>query len=155
MIQLSDILTEETIFASIHAAEKEQVLKTLIQGLGLDVKQKEAVTKAIFEREAIISTGVGNEIGLPHCKLENIEKNYGAFAILAEPVVYESIDNLPVKFIFMLISPIDDTGQHLKLLSQISRTLLDGDFRKRVMDLKSKKAILNMFNEKKGGEAIG
>src|SRR5699024_10443054 len=104
------------ILTSLKATEKKEVLNSLIQGLELDAEQREAVVKAIFEREAIISTGVGKGIALPHCKLLELEKNQGAFATLAEPVSFGSIDNVPVRFVFMLASPKKDNGQHLKLL---------------------------------------
>lgn len=147
MIQITDILKEEAIFISLKAAGKRELLNTLIQSLGFDVNRREAVTTAIFEREAIISTGVGNGIALPHCKIPELDKNYCAFAALAEPMPFESFDGVPVNLVLLLASPKDDNGLHLKLLSRISRILSDKNYREKLMALKSCEAVVKVFRE--------
>ncbi len=149
MIQITDLLKKDTVFTALKAANKKEALDKLIYSLPIGKEQKTDVQKAIFEREDIISTGVGNGVAIPHCKIDSLKKNYGAFAILDEPVAFDSIDKYPVSIIFLLTSPAGNRGEvgHLKLLSHLSRLLNDSNFRDKLVRLESSEVVLAAFNQ--------
>ena len=90
--------------------------------------------QAVLAREAVMSTGVGDEIAIPHGKAEGVEDIIAALGITKEPVNFDSLDNKPVRLIWLLVGPQDKTGPHLKALSRISRLMHKKDFRERLME---------------------
>lgn len=145
MISVTELLTENTIYPALKADNKTEVLDKLIRSLKVSEEQREAVKKAIYEREKIVSTGVGRGIAMPHCKIELLEEDYGAVAVLDKPISFESIDEEPVEYIFLLASPKDNDRKHLKLLSKISRMLNNKNFRSKLKQQNSSGKILKAF----------
>ena len=80
-----------------------------------------------------MSTGVGDEIAIPHGKSEGVEQIVAALGITKEPVNFDSLDNKPVRLIWLLVGPQDQTGPHLKALSRISRLMHQKEFRERLI----------------------
>jgi mannitol/fructose-specific phosphotransferase system IIA component (Ntr-type) len=111
------------------------------------VTDKEKVRKAIFEREEIMSTGVGNGFAIPHGKTEAVSDIVAAFAVTAQPIDYQSLDEKPVRLVFLLVGKDNLVGPHIKLLSRISRLMNKEEFRRRLLDLKSPREILEAFRQ--------
>jgi len=142
------LLTEETVLAGLKVDSKEELLNRLVDLLGHQVEsqeQLEAIRKAVFVREGIMSTGVGKGLAIPHGKAPGITENYASFATLEEPVDYESIDNKPVRIVFLLVGPESRNSIHIKLLSRISRLMNSADFREKLLDCTSPGEILHHF----------
>ena len=66
---------------------------------------------------------MGSGIAIPHGKLPNLEKLFGCFARLENPIEFDSVDNEPVDLIFLLLAPESAGADHLKALARISRIL--------------------------------
>ncbi len=148
VILLTDILEKDTIFTALKAKDKTEALNTLVKSLHInDRRLADETLQAIYDREEIISTGVGNALAIPHCKINGLDKNYAAFAVLDHPVKFESVDEQPVQIIFLLAGPKEEKKNHLKLLSRISRMLNSGSFREKLVDLKSGEAVLEAFHQ--------
>lgn len=147
MISVTNLLTKDTVFPALTVHDKKEALDALIASLGIDKNQRQAVNDAIYEREKLVSTGVGQGIAIPHCKIEPLNKDYGAVAILDEAIPFSSIDEEPVEYIFMLASPKDNDRKHLKILSKISRILNNKKFRSTLKQLKSSETVLEAFNQ--------
>jgi mannitol/fructose-specific phosphotransferase system IIA component (Ntr-type) len=105
------------------------------------------VREAIFEREKIMSTGVGNGFAIPHGKTDAVSDIVAAFATTANPIDYQSLDEKPVRLVFLLVGKDNMVGPHIKLLSRISRLMSKEDFRKHLLDVKSPKEVLDMFKQ--------
>ena len=110
-------------------------------------EQLEAVRKAVFEREKIMSTGVGKGLAIPHAKTKAVTENHAAFALLKEPLDFDSIDGEPVRLVFLLVGPESNNSQHIKLLSRISRLMNSGSFRETILNCTSTEEILNAFQD--------
>lgn len=143
------LLDKKSIFPAKEAESKEQVLEDMIESLGnrVEAEQLENIRKAVFEREAIMSTGVGKGLAIPHGKVKNLDKNLAAFAILKEPIDYKAIDDVPVKMIFLMVAPEAQNSVHIKLLSRISRMLNNKEFRDRLEQASDKDQIIETFRE--------
>ncbi len=148
-MKISDILSTDVIAVNLDTADKEDAIKKVIDlaaksGKILDV---EKVSKTIFEREKLVSTGVGKGFAIPHGKTDAIEDVVAAFAITKEPIDFDSIDGEPVRYIFLLIGKENLLNTHIKLLSRISRLMNKDEFRERLLDAVNPEEVLSIFKE--------
>jgi mannitol/fructose-specific phosphotransferase system IIA component (Ntr-type) len=111
------------------------------------VLDREKVRKAIFDREGIMSTGVGNGFAIPHGKTDAVSDIVAAFAVTENPIDYESLDEKPVRLVFLLVGKDNLVGPHIKLLSRISRLMNKEEFRNRLLTLTTPKEILDTFRQ--------
>ncbi|HXX64275.1 MAG TPA: PTS sugar transporter subunit IIA [Bacteroidota bacterium] len=148
-MKISDILTENLVATGLSGSNKKDVIDGMIDLVATSPKvlDKEKVRKAIFEREEIMSTGVGNGFAIPHGKTEAVSDIVAAFAVTAAPIDYQSLDEKPVRLVFLLVGKDNLVGPHIKLLSRISRLMNKEEFRKRLLDLKTPKEILEAFRQ--------
>lgn len=94
------------------------------------VKNASELYSAIYEREDLMSTGIGLNLGIPHVRIKSVKDMAVATALVKDGIDdYESLDSEPVKLVFMIIARDDQHAQHLKFLSQLSTVLKDDDFR--------------------------
>jgi fructose-specific phosphotransferase system IIA component len=148
-MKISDILNEELVVTGLHGSSKEEIIDSMIDLVATSPKvlDKEKVREAIFEREKIMSTGVGNGFAIPHGKTDAVSDIVAAFAVTADPIDYQSLDEKPVRLVFLLVGKDNMVGPHIKLLSRISRLMNKEEFRKRLMNLKSPKEIIETFKQ--------
>jgi fructose-specific phosphotransferase system IIA component len=146
-MKISDILTDTLVATGLVGDSKKEIIDAMIDLVASSPKvtDKEKVRKAIFEREEIMSTGVGNGFAIPHGKTDAVTDIVAAFAVTAEPIDYQSLDEKPVRLVFLLVGKDNLVGPHIKLLSRISRLMNKEEFRKRLLDLKTPAEILNAF----------
>jgi len=148
-MRISDILTEEVVATDLPGGSKEEIIDAMIDLVAISPKiiDKEKVREAVFEREQIMSTGVGNGFAVPHGKTDAVSDIVAAFAVTAEPIDYESIDEKPVRLVFLLVGKNNMVGPHIKLLSRISRLMNKEEFRKRLIAVSTPKEIIEVFKQ--------
>ncbi len=146
-MKISDILEEKFVFPNLPGATKEDVINGMIEIIGQSPKilDKEKVRAAIFEREKIMSTGVGNGFAIPHGKTDAVSDIVAAFGITAQPIDYQSLDEKPVRLVFLLVGKENLVGPHIKLLSRISRLMSKEQFRNKLLETKSPVEIIEAF----------
>ncbi|MFI5251164.1 MAG: PTS sugar transporter subunit IIA [Bacteroidota bacterium] len=146
-MKISEILEEKLIVPNLPGSKKEDVINSMIDILSQSQKviDKEKVRSAIYERERIMSTGVGNGFAIPHGKTDAVADVVAAFGVTANPIEYQSLDDKPVRLIFLLVGKESMVGPHIKLLSRISRLMNKEDFRNRLLELKTSHDILEAF----------
>ena len=88
----------------------------------------EGIIRAIMKREELGSTGIGKGIAVPHTKHSSVAKLVGTVGVSAEGVDFNSLDGEKVHLLFLLVSPPDRPGDHLRALENISRQLRDDTF---------------------------
>ncbi len=148
-MKISDILSTDVIAVDLDTADKDDAIKKIIELASKSGKilDKEKVTHTIFEREKLVSTGVGKGFAIPHGKTDSISDVVAAFAITKDPIDFDSIDGEPVRFIFLLIGKENLLNTHIKLLSRISRLMNKDEFRERLLDAKTPAEVLEIFKE--------
>jgi fructose-specific phosphotransferase system IIA component len=148
-MKISDILQEEFVSTKLPGKSKDEVLNSLIDLLksSKKIKDLEKVREAIFEREKIMSTGVGKGFAIPHGKTDAVTDIVAAFAVTNDPVDFQSLDGEPVRLLFLLIGRDNMVGPHIKLLSRISRLMNKDEFRKKLIAAKSPAEIVQFFRE--------
>lgn len=148
-MKISEILTEDVIGVKITAKDKNDAINQMIDlaeksGKIIDVEE---VKQCVFEREKLVSTGVGKGFAIPHGKTDAVSDVVASFATLKEPIDFESIDNEKVNLIFLLIGKDTLLNVHIKLLSRVSRLMNKDEFREKLLKAKTKKQLLEAFSE--------
>ena len=146
-MKISDILDESLVKTALPGTTKDEIITEMIDIVGTSKKvlDKEKVKDAIFDREKIMSTGVGNGFAIPHGKTDAVSDIVAAFAITAQPIDYQSLDEQPVRLVFLLVGKDSMVGPHIKLLSRISRLMNKEEFRKKLLTAASPKEVLEIF----------
>jgi fructose-specific phosphotransferase system IIA component len=146
-MKISDILDESLVKTQLPGNSKDEIISHMIDIVATSKKvlNREKVQEAIFEREKIMSTGVGNGFAIPHGKTDAVSDIVAAFAVTAEPIDYQSLDEQPVRLVFLLVGKDSMVGPHIKLLSRISRLMNKEEFRKKLLVAASPKEVLEIF----------
>ncbi len=146
-MKISSILTEDLIQVDVPGSTKEEVINAVIDlaAKSQKVKDIEKVRLAIFEREKIMSTGVGKGFAIPHGKTDAVSDIVAAFAVTREPIDYQSLDHEPVRLLFLLIGKDSLVGAHIKLLSRISRLMNKEELRGKLLHATSSAEILEVL----------
>ncbi|MBB3108183.1 fructose-specific phosphotransferase system IIA component [Paenibacillus phyllosphaerae] len=135
-MNIKELLHEQSILIPLAAASKNEVMEKLVDALVASgaVHDREAYLGALHNREATGSTGIGFRVAIPHGKSSGVTKPALAFAKLAEPIDWDSLDGQPVTGVFMIAVPEAAAGnEHLQILIAISRKLIDDEFRERLL----------------------
>lgn len=150
-MKLLDFLAAEATVAELEAVEKGDVVTELVGRLvsagKLGKRHTNAVTKAILDREALGSTGIGRGIAVPHAKHSSAKQIIGCLGRSKKGVDFAAIDGEPVYLVFLLISPLDQPGPHLKALEHISVVLRDENFSQFLTRAKDKDEMISLLAE--------
>jgi len=146
-MRISDILCEEFVKLNLKGENKNDIINSTIDLLKNSKKilDIDKVKNAIFEREKIMSTGVGNGFAIPHGKTDGVTDIVAAFAITEKPIDYQALDDKPVRLIFLLVGKDNLVGPHIKLLSRISRLMNKEEFRQKLINSSSAEEIIENF----------
>lgn len=148
-MQISDFLTARTVAVDLVADSKEDLINSMIDILAHHdgVTDIEEVRRAVFERENMMSTGVGKGLALPHAKCKAVSDTVAALATLKNPVEYGSIDDEPVRISFLLVGTPDAKSQHVKVLSRVSRLMNRESIRSDLLASKTSAELLDIFRK--------
>ncbi|MEX0843770.1 MAG: PTS sugar transporter subunit IIA [Balneolaceae bacterium] len=149
-MNLFSLLDQNTVLPNFVVGSKNELINALVDALEnkLDTEEQlEDIRKAVFEREKIMSTGVGKGLAIPHAKTKAVHQNYAAFALLEKSLDFDSIDDEPVRLVFLLVGPESNNSQHIKLLSRISRLMNSGSFREKILSCTNTDEILDAFQD--------
>ena len=124
---IHEALREECVYAGVDVPDKAAALREVAQCAkksnmlaGVD---EDAIVHGLEEREALGSTGFGNGIAIPHCRLEGVRGFVVGIITVPSGVEFDAVDKRPVKLIVFIISPCDSSNVHIRLLSAISQVL--------------------------------
>lgn len=139
---LAEFLDFDAIRPALPGGNKRSLLQQLanLAAQRLEIAPA-AVLASLVERERLGSTGLGQGVAIPHGKIEGLERIYGLFARLAEPVDYKAIDGRPVDLVFLLLSPPEAGADHLKALAVISRITRHAATLERMRGARSRDAL--------------
>ena len=146
-MKICEILKVERIIPSMKSTDKEGAIKELVYSFQDDprVKDIDAVYQAVIEREKIMSTGVGKGFAIPHAKTNAVNEIIAAFGRLEQPIDFQSLDDQPVKLIFLLVGKENLVGPHIKLLSRLSRMMNLDEFRENLANATTAEEIYSLF----------
>ena len=149
-MRMSDFVVRDAILAELSAANKEGVIREMVESLraagqfrGADL---EDIVRAILKREFLGSTGIGRGVAIPHTKHNSVERLIGTVAISSKGIAFDSLDGEPVHVFVLLISPQDRPGDHLRALENVSRSLRDDSFVRSLRAAKTREEITALLD---------
>ena len=147
-MKILEALDKEAILVDLKSDDKKGVLEELVTPAArIAGVNHEEVMRVLLDREQLGSTGIGGGIGIPHGKLKGLKSLVLGFGLSRKGVDFESIDGKPTHIFFLLVTPENSTGLHLKLLARISRILKNDLFKERLMQATDSVEILSIIKE--------
>jgi PTS system nitrogen regulatory IIA component len=147
-MKILDVLHKDAILFDLKSQDKKGVIEELAGPVAksADVDCEELV-RVLMERERLGSTGIGGGIGIPHGKLKGLVSLVLSFGLSRKGVDFESMDGHPTHIFFLLLTPENSTGLHLKVLARISKILKDDLFKDRLLNAADSEEIFNIIKE--------
>jgi nitrogen PTS system EIIA component len=147
-MKITEVLYKEAILVDLKANDKKGVLEELSKPISkiARINQQELV-RVLMDREQLGSTGIGGGIGIPHGKLKNLDKLILGFGLSRKGIDFDSMDKRPSHIFFLLVTPENSTGLHLKVLARISRLLKNDDFKEKLYQISDAEELLNEIEQ--------
>ncbi len=150
-MKLMDFVVSDAIVTDMQVTNKEGAIRGLVSALKaagiVPADSEESIIAAILKREELGSTGIGNGVAVPHTKHASVGKLVAAIALTRDGVDFQSLDGGQVHILFLLVSPPDRPGDHLRGLENISRHLRNQNFCNFLRQAKTKDDVITLLNE--------
>ena len=131
-MRLSELLTPQAISTRLKASTKREAIAEMVglieSGHGLDTKGE--ILDRVLRREAMMSTGIGNGVAIPHGKSRGMDRMVAACGVLPQGIEFESVDGEPATLFVLLVAPETGGALHVKVLANISRLLKEDAVRR-------------------------
>src|ERR1700732_2783478 len=158
-MKFGDFVSSEAIRAQMRAEDKEgdfsEMIGALLEAGRCSPNELESIVKAIMKREELGSTGIGRGVAVPHTKHPSVQRLVGTVAVSSEGIDFNSLDGEKVQLFFLLISPPDRPGDHLRALENISRQLRDDTFCRFLKQAKAPEDIHTLLEEADNNQFVG
>jgi PTS system fructose-specific IIA component/PTS system nitrogen regulatory IIA component len=150
-MKLSDFVVPEAIIPNLKATTKEAAIRAMVESLKtsgrIRAEDEESIVAAILKREELGSTGIGNGVAVPHTKHPSVNELIATVALAKEGVDFASLDGEAVYILFLLVSPPDRPGDHLRGLENISRHLRNQNFCNFLRQSTSQSEVIELLHE--------
>ncbi len=152
MPTLTDLLRGDLILPDLQARDKAGVVRELaaqVHAVGR-VRDADELVRVLMEREAMGSTGIGDGVAIPHGKLHALGEVVLAFGRSHRGIDYQSLDDKPAHLFFLLVTPEDSPGEHLKMLARVSRILKNPVLREQLRTVPDGRELYRLILEEDG-----
>lgn len=142
-MQLSSILTPERTLCDLPGVSKKRFLTTISEHIAATspALSADSIYKALLAREQLGSTGIGNGIAIPHCRVADCAQITGTLVKLSEGIDFDAVDSQQVDLLFVLIVPAEETDEHLRVLSSLARLFHQEAFCHALRDARSSQEL--------------
>ena len=146
---ISALLAPARVRVGLEGRTKAEVIENVVVLLdgAPGVADVGRVREDVARREALMTTGVGRGLALPHARSAGVTETVAAFAVTAGPIDYGAFDGEPVRLVLLMATPESVGGTHVRLLSRISRLMSDNAVRARLLAAADGAAVLTAFQE--------
>lgn len=144
MILVSEYVSEETILPELGATSPEEAFRQIVAQLARlgAVRDGKGLFEALCEREAIMTTGLGGGIAIPHAWTPDVTRVVIVLGRAPGGMEWRALDGRPVNLMFLLATPEDDPWRHLQMLARISRLARSKELRSRLTHAASAREML-------------
>ena len=145
-MRLSNFISADLVLCNLSGENKEQVISNIIDNLRKnrpELMDYEKFRSEVFTREKLGSTGIGDEIAIPHARTDLVNQIVITFARTENAINFEAIDGLPVQYVFLIAVPTNELKTYLTTLAMISRLVKDKTFRNLMKNCKNGLDFLN------------
>jgi PTS system nitrogen regulatory IIA component len=151
-MRIQGLLEGDLIIEDLLATDKVGVIREfadLLVSRGR-VKDADELVRVVLERESQGSTGIGDGIAIPHAKSRAISEAVVVFGRSRQGVDFQTLDGKPAYLFFLLVSPEDHPGEHLKTLARISRIMRNASLRDRLRGCRDRAEIQKLIYDEDG-----
>ena len=147
-MEIGELLTEKRI-VTVKDKTKDAALKTLVRVLAKtpQVAKERELSKAISDRERILSTGIGYGIAIPHAKIPSVSGFVAALGISKTGVPFDSLDGKPAHVVVMIAGPEGENEEYLRILARFTSVLKSEETRTRIIEARGAAAVLGILQE--------
>ena len=151
-LTIDNILVPELALCRVPASSKKRVLEYIAEQIHHrdETLSETQIFNNLIGRERLGSTGIGQGIAIPHCRLEGLDHVVGVLLTLEESVEFDAIDNQPVDLVFALVVPKEATSEHLELLSQLAEKFNERSFCDRLRQSEDDNTLYGRMTAQKG-----
>lgn len=150
-MKLSDFVVSDAILPDLQVSSKEQAIRAMVGSLKnagrIRAEDEESIVAAVMKREELGSTGIGNGVAVPHTKHPSVDHLIATVALSKEGVDFASLDGEAVYIMFLLVSPPDRPGDHLRGLENISRHLRNQNFCSFLKQSRTREGVIELLQE--------
>ena len=146
-MKIEEILKKDFIIASLFSRRKQDALRELAEFLETKgiIQNQDTLYQALMERESLGSTGIGENVAIPHAKSDEVKQILTVFGLSREGINFDSLDQKPVYYVCLLIAPTHSTGLHLKALARISKLLNSKILRQNILEVETTDDIYSIL----------
>ena len=155
-MKLSELLSEDLILPSLEGKDVSSILMEFSSAICSSRKytNEKLLFQRLLERESQESTGIGNGIAIPHCKVDNLAQVILAIGYSNSGVNFKAIDGQPTTFFFVVISPSNSSVLHLRTLAALSRLLKSQTFLARLGQRPGKNELIQLIKQEEEGAPV-
>ncbi len=150
-MKLSDFVVRDAILPNLQVESKEAAIRAMVASLrdsgNIPANEEDSIVAAIMKREELGSTGIGNGVAVPHTKHPSVDRLVATVAIAPTGVDFASLDGEAVYILFLLVSPPERPGDHLRGLENISRHLRNQNFCNFLRQSKTNSEVMELLLE--------
>lgn len=148
-MELIDLIQENTIRVPLKANDRQEAIGELVDILGGvgAISDSETIRQLVWERELQRTTGIGEGLAIPHCRCDELSHMIMAMGRPETPIDFASADKRPVELIILLVSPTNNTSDHIQALGRISRLMVDRTFREDAYATESASELFDLFHD--------
>lgn len=148
-MELGALTRPELIFPDLAGSDQASALWAFAEAVAAEevITDAHQVYEKLLEREELGSTGIGNGVAIPHCKVKRLTEVVVAIGILGEAVEFGASDGLPVQLLFLVLSPENAPAAHLKSLAAISRWVQADSHVERILEQPDRRFILELLGQ--------
>ena len=150
-MKLKDFVCFDAVVAELKSTDRDEVIAELIQSLDkagkLGKAEPDKIIRAVIKRENEASTGMGKGVAVPHVKYSDFNEVVAAVGRSAKGIEFDSLDKKPVYSVILLISPADESEQHLQAMENVFKHLQQEKFRKFLRQSQSVEEIVDLLKE--------
>ena len=145
---IEELLNEDQIITQLRGQDKVQVIEELLDLLVTNkkIKHRDICFQDLMEREELLSTGLENGLAVPHAKTTATDKIVVSLGLSRQGLDFTSADGKPTHFVFLVVSPMDTSGPHLKILAQISRIFKKRGVGEQLLNSKNSAEIMKIIH---------
>lgn len=155
-MKLCDFVVADAVKTDLEVDSKEAVINEMVESLkqsgSISEDEQSSIISAILTREELGSTGIGNGVAVPHTKHPSVDNLVCTVALSKGGVDFASLDGEPVYIFFLLVSPPDKPGDHLRALETISRHLRNSNFCNFLKQSRSAEDVIELLKEADNGQ---
>ena len=150
-MKLTDFVVPQAIIPDLQVTSKDAAIRAMVHSLrgsgSIKPEDEESIVAAILKREELGSTGIGRGVAVPHTKHPSVDKLIATVAISRGGVDFASLDGEAVYILFLLVSPPERPGDHLRGLENISRHLRNETFCNFLKQARTQDDVLQLLRE--------